>query len=70
MHYSAVKKTVEFKKTVEYIPAKKRKKRLEFIPAEKFQSKNSGGINSSQKTVESNRTGSNTKVDPFMRDKI
>jgi hypothetical protein len=42
---------------VEYIPAEKGKKRLEYIPVEKFQSKNSG-INSSRKTVESNRTGS------------
>ena len=56
MHYSTVKKAVEFKKAVEYIPAEKEEKRLEYIPAEKFQSKNSG-MHSSRKTLELYQTG-------------
>ena len=54
---SAVIKTVEFKKTVERIPAEKVKIPLYEIPAEKFQSKNSG-MNSSRKTLELYQTGS------------
>ena len=57
---SAVKTPVELKKTVEYILAEKEEKRLESIQAKKFQSKHSGMMHSSRKTLESNRTGSYT----------